>query len=571
MSHISSGHPSSCADPRPLTNKLYIQKSVRNLNSFLIERGYGQPLSQKILTSPSSRDFQHIFEFVVRLIDPTFCFQRRMEEEVPIVLRCLGYPFTISKSALSAVGSPHTWPTLLGALNWLSGLLIYDDARRQNEMKDVESDLKALREYRFNENVAKAYIRFLQGEDRVPDLDHELIQFFEAEKFAQAAEVETLESDCRELANTLHALNTQPSPLHLITDHRVALETNIEKFSHLIPMLVAHENQVKQRLEKKTDEIAKEEKALSTIVDEKKRLLQVLRDQEKAGVVAEKLLSEKKVLQEGLRLVATQLSLVIQQFQEQEIELVKNTEFLDRNVAKYEKTVATIELPAKLEGVPDKKDLTFEASEDLSIVDFEGISQLIHGNVLPSIEALRDFFCKQILVLQEALLSMEEQKDRNEEVLIVARNKLSMVQYRAGHLEMEYQRCRNALKAQLQEQSASILRREEKILESRNISEAQRKAAEGSLCKISDTQRGHREIYSTIRRRLGEIARNYLACSKEYQIATADSLSVVKNHFILDGCSVEGDVQSAYDNRQKNGSDSSEDSLSGKEREATAS
>lgn len=549
MSHISSGRPRSCSDPRPLTNKQYIQKSVGDLNSFLMEKGYDQPLSPKILNSPSSRDFQHLFEFLVQLIDPTFCFQKRMEEEVPIVLRSLGYPFPVSKSALSAVGSPHTWPTLLGALNWLSGLLIYDEARRYCEKKDIERNRKALREDHFNENLEKTYMRFLQGEDTFPDLDHELIQFFEAENFARTTEIERLESDCRELANTLQALNTHPSPMQLISDHRVALETNIEKYSHLIPMLVAHERQVSERLAKKANEIAHEEKALSTASAEKNRLLDVLGGQEKAGVLAEKVLSQKHILQESLRLVANQLSVANQQYQQQENELLTKTEYLERNVANYEKVVGALELPTNLRGLPDKKDLIFEVSEHFSINDLDGISKHIRSDVLPAIENL-DLFAKQILALQEEILSIEEQKDRNEEVLIVARNELSMVQSRAGHLEREYQQCRNALKTQLQERSASILRREEKILEGRNIAEAERKAAEASLCKISETLRGHREIYSTIRRRLVEIARQYLSCSKEHQIAIADSLSLVMNHFLIDG-SLESHVQSTEDKSPK--------------------
>lgn len=40
-------------------------------------------------------------------------------EEVPSVLKTLGYPFTVSKNHLLNVGSPHSWPILLGAISWL--------------------------------------------------------------------------------------------------------------------------------------------------------------------------------------------------------------------------------------------------------------------------------------------------------------------------------------------------------------------------------------------------------------------------------------------------------------------
>ena len=47
----------------------------------------------------------------------------KMEEEVPRVLKMLGYPFNISKSSMHAAGTPHTWPYLLAALVWMVELV----------------------------------------------------------------------------------------------------------------------------------------------------------------------------------------------------------------------------------------------------------------------------------------------------------------------------------------------------------------------------------------------------------------------------------------------------------------
>ncbi len=47
--------------------------------------------------------------------------------QVPQLYKRLRYPFQISKSNLSAVGSPHTWPSLLAALTWLVELLNYQE------------------------------------------------------------------------------------------------------------------------------------------------------------------------------------------------------------------------------------------------------------------------------------------------------------------------------------------------------------------------------------------------------------------------------------------------------------
>ena len=42
------------------------------------------------------------------------------------IFKAFQYPHSISKTSLSAVGSPHAWPQLLGALTWLVELLTYD-------------------------------------------------------------------------------------------------------------------------------------------------------------------------------------------------------------------------------------------------------------------------------------------------------------------------------------------------------------------------------------------------------------------------------------------------------------
>jgi len=50
----------------------------------------------------------------------------KIEDDVPLFFKRINYPFAISKSALFAVGSPHSWPAVLAALTWLVELLNYN-------------------------------------------------------------------------------------------------------------------------------------------------------------------------------------------------------------------------------------------------------------------------------------------------------------------------------------------------------------------------------------------------------------------------------------------------------------
>ena len=155
--------PAVRADPRPVSDRAYSQACIRGLLRYLVQSGYEHPVSAKALSRPSGRDFAQIVTFLLRRIDPTFhpsapgggggtggagagsgsAPPLKFEDEVSLAFRTLGYPYPISKTALVAAGSPHTWPTLLAALTWLIELLGCDEAQRADEERDEEREARA--------------------------------------------------------------------------------------------------------------------------------------------------------------------------------------------------------------------------------------------------------------------------------------------------------------------------------------------------------------------------------------------------------------------------------------------
>ena len=61
-------------DPRPLSDKAYINSCIRQLIAFLTSRGYDAPLSPKTLASPTAKDFASLSLFLFRLADENFKF-----------------------------------------------------------------------------------------------------------------------------------------------------------------------------------------------------------------------------------------------------------------------------------------------------------------------------------------------------------------------------------------------------------------------------------------------------------------------------------------------------------------
>ena len=99
-----------------------MSQSIRNIIQYLTSTGYEHEISQKILSSPTGRDFQNIVAFLGRQLDPQFVITKA-EDDIPTIFKNFRYPFSLSKKGMSSVGAPHTWPTMLAAIAWIVELL----------------------------------------------------------------------------------------------------------------------------------------------------------------------------------------------------------------------------------------------------------------------------------------------------------------------------------------------------------------------------------------------------------------------------------------------------------------
>jgi kinetochore protein NDC80 len=129
-------------DPRPLASKDYQNSCIRTVISYLSTHNFPAAVSPKTLASPTGKDFCNIITFLFQQFDPTFKIQTKVEDEVPQFFKRLNYPFQISKSALFAVGSPHSWPAVLAAITWLVELLNYIEKAEDNNAPAFERENK---------------------------------------------------------------------------------------------------------------------------------------------------------------------------------------------------------------------------------------------------------------------------------------------------------------------------------------------------------------------------------------------------------------------------------------------
>jgi kinetochore protein NDC80 len=134
-------------DPRPLGDKNYFQSCLRTVITYLSANNYPHAISPKTLTTPTAKEFANIVQFLFQKFDPTLKALGKIEDEVPLFFKRLNYPFQISKSALFAVGSPHSWPAVLAALTWLVELLNYEDKADAAQPSNFDDKQRAEREF----------------------------------------------------------------------------------------------------------------------------------------------------------------------------------------------------------------------------------------------------------------------------------------------------------------------------------------------------------------------------------------------------------------------------------------
>jgi kinetochore protein NDC80 len=194
------------ADPRPITDKAYQAQCIKQLLHYLTKNGYGYPISPKSLARPSGKDFSNIVSFMLRKLDPSFQNNdnsMKFEDEVAMNFKAMGYPFPISKTALVAAGSPHTWPALLAALTWLMEHLKCEEADEMaaQESGDGSSDndkpfetmeeLERKTDKAFFRFLSDNYSAFLDGNQGLTEeLEERFVDTFERDNMVIEQEIE---------------------------------------------------------------------------------------------------------------------------------------------------------------------------------------------------------------------------------------------------------------------------------------------------------------------------------------------------------------------------------------------
>ena len=326
-------------DPRPIKDKRWQTMMVQKLVQFLVQSGYPFPISVKTFSSPSSKDFQQVFKFLFGMIDPYYQFDSKFEEQVPVLLKGLRYPFAdqINKSNLFTVGSLHAWPTLLAMLIWLVELvMILNDDTCEIMTEQQKAELT------FFEYLEKAYLLWMAGHNDFEIIDQELFKSFDVKHQAVQQELndlsETKQVLEKELQSLSHSLLNQAQK-----EHSMFCQEK-QKFLEFINIIQEKVKVLENEMINLNEEMVQSQETMERLQNENKVLSRRVEKQELSPSDVERMTSERDNLSKNIKLVNAKLDDLNTQVWNKEILIQKTMDSLEKLVEKFNTILYKLDL-----------------------------------------------------------------------------------------------------------------------------------------------------------------------------------------------------------------------------------
>ena len=338
-------------DPRPLKDRSFQARISQELLEYLTHNNFElemkHTLTQNTLKSPTQKDFNYIFQWMYRRIDPGYKFQKNIDAEVPPILKQLRYPFerSITKSQIAAVGGQN-WSTFLGMLHWMMQLAQmmdryymdqYDYACQEAGV-DVTGDRII---FRF---LSNAYHDWLQGGEEEDDetAERRLIPHIQtmAAEFEQGnekyvREMEALEAENRELRDQLEELEKNAPDMAKLEKHFRILEDDKRKFEDYNANVQAKIDKYDGRIKFLEEEVEKADGELQKAEEERFGLQSEVDKQGISTQDIDRMNTERERLQKSVEDILVRLEETHAKALEKETEANRKLEDLEEVVKQY--------------------------------------------------------------------------------------------------------------------------------------------------------------------------------------------------------------------------------------------
>lgn len=453
---IPPGAP-AMVDPRPVSNKAYQQECIKELFSFLQKSGYEHPISHKSLSRPSGRDFSNIVTFMLRRIDPTFQDGTlKMEDEVAMNFKAMGYPFAVSKTALVAAGSPHTWPTLLAALTWLMKrvqcmecLVPNEEENRSKEFDSVE-ELEGKTDRYFFTYLSASYTAFLKGDEKLrEELEMGLADRLEGDDNILIQDIEQMTDQNAAIVEKMNSLSLGDKDLEELVKKRDSYATDLEQFHDLIEQMDQHVETLEEKKNNQSEELEETNKSLAKIMSKVEQVKDSIGKQELSVDDVKKMQSERKGVEEAMERALALRDQRRSALWEIESELDKTMNDLESVVTTYNSNVCDLKLVPmvsskgiEMEAVINKESILDPDPSKLLSID---LPTTIHPTLSSCCEEYVSLISNSKWKYQEALDQLEKSEAGFTEAL--ERHRI---------VENKIDKCEETMKAEREAQDAKL-------------------------------------------------------------------------------------------------------------------
>ena len=333
-------------DKRNLRDRSVQNRLAVELEEYLTQSGFSMethhPLGPNSLKSPTGKDFNFIFQWLYKRIDPAYQFQKSIDNEVPALLKQLRYPYekSITKSQLAAVGG-NNWGNLLGMLHWLMQVAIMMDrySQEQYDYACIEENVDVSGDRIIFRFLSSAYETWLQCPQLEDGADEEAVKENEAQAAKQiqphidemAAEfqkgnekyveqLQLIESENQALLKEIGEIEKSAPDLARLEEHHKILKSDITKFEAYISTHTEKVKRTEQRNAALRKELEDWDKQLSDATMEKKQLQEAIDRQGISLADIDRMNSERGRLKDGVEAAKVRLDETNQRIKEQELE-----------------------------------------------------------------------------------------------------------------------------------------------------------------------------------------------------------------------------------------------------------
>lgn len=335
LSQTNSQAPNK--DPRPIRDKGFKDNAIHKIINFLQENGYPQHVVQKTLTTPTQKEFVSIFQFLYHLFDPNFQFVKKIDEDVLYCIKSIKYPFadSISRSQLTAVGSPHSWPNMLAMLVWMVDTASIVGRLLKNEIPVDDADADNPDKMYFNHFLTKAYQVFLAGADDYSEMERDLEQESDKQNEHMLMEIERLGDGNERLEKELSDLKESQPPLRSLEKEREILVSDKTKFRDYIARLDQKRARIVDSNAKLSQMLADYENEFEKLGQDKIKLQEQVDMQNISATDVEKMNSEHEALIKNLEIATAQVQEASSHVFEKERTAQSKLDSLDKAIQTY--------------------------------------------------------------------------------------------------------------------------------------------------------------------------------------------------------------------------------------------